>query len=90
MYLKCRLKKTCVTSEMAPAVAVENPFDGALFAFIFTVIIFIIVVLVVGGAHGVIRRLICDKESPVLLFAIVINPPFRSLPHFSVDFVLRV
>ncbi len=75
---------------MTPAAAVKNPFDGAFFAFIFTAIIFIIVDLVVRGAHGVIRRLIGDKESSVLLFAVVLIPLFRLLSLLSVGFLLRL
>jgi hypothetical protein len=75
---------------MAPAAAVKDPFNGAVIAFIFIVIMFEVVVFVIGRAHDVIGRLISDKKSPVLLFAIALVPLSRLLPLLSVDFVLRV
>jgi hypothetical protein len=75
---------------MAPTAAVKDPFNGAVIAFIFIVIMFEDVVFVIGRAHGVIGRFISDKESPVFLFAIALVPLSRLLPLLSVDFVLRV
>jgi hypothetical protein len=59
---------------MASAAAVEDPFSGAAIAFIFTDVIFKIVVLVIGGAHNVIWRLVGYNESSVLLFVVVLVP----------------
>jgi hypothetical protein len=75
---------------MATAAAVKDPFSSVVIAFIFTDVIFRIVVLVIGGAHNVIGRLVGHKESPVLLFVIVFVPFPRLMPLLDVGFVLQV